>query len=118
MSSSATSYVNAKVVEVVAAAASYVAYLSVAPVSSRMRGVPVTTMSSSNVTSMRMLSPIPYVPLEVVGATLSTLGRPLSILMRLECPREPGAPCAASVRSVARFPAPSSMIPCRAPVPL
>ena len=68
-----TWYVNARTVAVDAAAA-YPAYLSVEPVSSFMRGAPVTATSSSNVTSMRTLLPMPYVLLAFSDATDETRG--------------------------------------------
>ena len=109
---------NAKTVAAVDAVVSYVAYLSVAPVSSRMRGVPVTTTSSSNVTSMRMLSPRPYVLLAACVETVVTSGGSVSVAISLVRPSEPGSPGAATLVQFTRLSPASLTSPSRALVAL
>ena len=91
-------YENASTVEVLAAAL-YVAFLSVVPVSSRMVGVPpvVTTVTaSSNDTCTVIVSPLPYVPLGMEEVTLCASGAMPSTTMALPLASEPAPPGAGS----------------------
>ena len=83
-----------------------------------MRGSPVTATSSSNVTSMRMLSPCPYVLLAACDETVVTSGRSVSVAISLVRPSEPGAPGAATLVQFTSFLAMSFTEPSRALVAL
>ena len=72
-------YANERVEEPLPA--SYTACRSVSPVSSTIRGSLVTSTSSSKATSMRIVSPTPYVLLAFGDETDSTRGATASIRM-------------------------------------
>ena len=97
----------------VLAAALYVAFLSVVPVSSRMVGVPPavsTVTASSNSTCTTIVDPALYESSVVEDVTDETVGSPVSTMMAFESPSEPGSPGSFRSRS-ASLPAASRMVP-------